>query len=259
VAGLGDDDRIAAAFGWPRSWRQRRIGRGNVSHQCRSAHNPTLAGLRRRGPSRTAHRMTLVPTPASAIVGVSRGHRLRRMERALKRGRHVHIRRLRLDDGVEFLQRARDSSKLHRPWSYPPLTPREFRRIFDGDPLERSERIVVCRNDDRAIVGYFALVEIVRGSFQSAYLGYYAFEPFAGRGYMREGLDLVLRYAFDDLRLHRVEANIQPGNGRSVALVRGAGFRKEGLARRYLKVGGRWRDHEHWALTVEERRARRPA
>jgi [ribosomal protein S5]-alanine N-acetyltransferase len=75
---------------------------------------------------------------------------------------------------------------------------------------------------------------------------------------MREALELVLRYAFDDLRLHRLQAAIQPGNERSIALARGAGFRKEGFAPRYLKIGGRWRDHELWAITAEERRGRRP-
>jgi ribosomal-protein-alanine N-acetyltransferase len=57
-----------------------------------------------------------------------------------------------------------------------------------------------------------------------------------------------------------VQASIQPENQRSIALVRAAGFRKEGLALRYLKIGGRWRDHEQWAITVEDRRGpRRPA
>lgn len=75
--------------------------------------------------------------------------------------------------------------------------------------------------------------------------------------YMTEALALVLRQAFGPLRLHRVEADIQPGNRASIALVRRAGFRREGLSRRYLKIGGRWRDHERWALTVEEWRRRR--
>jgi ribosomal-protein-alanine N-acetyltransferase len=74
---------------------------------------------------------------------------------------------------------------------------------------------------------------------------------------MRDGLELVVRYAFDDLRLHRLQAGIQPGNEPSIALVRNAGFRREGLALRYLKIGGRWRDHELWAITVEDRRALR--
>ena len=99
--------------------------------------------------------------------------------------------------------------------------------------------------------------EIVRGPFRSAYLGYYAFVPHAGRGYMTEALTLALRWAFRGLRLHRVEANIQPGNQASRALVRGLGFRREGFSRRYLKVAGRWRDHERWALVAEDWRRHR--
>ncbi len=73
---------------------------------------------------------------------------------------------------------------------------------------------------------------------------------------MREGLDLMLRHAFRGQRLHRVEANIQPGNQPSRGLVEGAGFRLEGFSPRYLKIGGRWRDHERWALTVEDWQSR---
>jgi ribosomal-protein-alanine N-acetyltransferase len=71
---------------------------------------------------------------------------------------------------------------------------------------------------------------------------------------MSAGLDLVVERAFGELGLHRLEANIQPKNRRSIELVRRAGFRCEGLSRRYLQIAGRWRDHERWALTVEERR-----
>ena len=90
--------------------------------------------------------------------------------------------------------------------------------------------------------------EIVHGSLRSAYLGYYAFVPHAGRGLMREGLALVIRDSFRRLRLHRLEANIQPGNTASRALVRRLGFRREGYSPGYLKIGGRWRDHERWAV-----------
>jgi ribosomal-protein-alanine N-acetyltransferase len=69
---------------------------------------------------------------------------------------------------------------------------------------------------------------------------------------MKEGLQLVIDCSFDELRLHRLEANIQPSNERSIALVRRLGFRMEGLSRRYLKIGGRWRDHERWALLADE-------
>jgi ribosomal-protein-alanine N-acetyltransferase len=168
----------------------------------------------------------------------------------------VHIRPLAGADEGEFIERAKASRSLHRPWSYPPLSPAGFREMLESRDGARSERLLVCRNEDGAFAGYFGLGQIQLGLFRSAYLGYYAFEPFAGRGYMREGLELVLRYAFAELRLHRLQASIQPGNERSIALVRGAGFRKEGFALRYLKIGGRWRDHEQWAITTEDRRAR---
>ncbi len=99
------------------------------------------------------------------------------------------------------------------------------------------------------LVGVINLSEIVRGAFQSAYLGYYAFAPHAGQGLMAEGVRLVIRDAFRRLRLHRLEAGVQPGNRASLALVRALGFRREGYSPRYLKIAGRWRDHERWALT----------
>ncbi|HEU5459251.1 MAG TPA: GNAT family protein, partial [Pyrinomonadaceae bacterium] len=69
---------------------------------------------------------------------------------------------------------------------------------------------------------------------------------------MTEAIALMLRYAFTKLKLHRLEANIQPGNIASIALVKRAGFVKEGFSRRYLKIGGRWRDHERWGVLAED-------
>ncbi len=97
----------------------------------------------------------------------------------------------------------------------------------------------------------------MRGSFNCAYLGYYGLAPHAGQGYMSEGLAQVLAAAFGRLRLHRVEANVQPANERSIALLRTAGFVREGYSRRYVKIAGRWRDHERWAILAEDWRARR--
>ncbi len=116
--------------------------------------------------------------------------------------------------------------------------------------------MLVCLREDGAIIGFFNLSHITRGALQSAYLGYAVGKPYAGNRYMREGLDLVLRRAFLELGLHRIEANIQPGNHASIALARGAGFSREGFSRRYLKIGGRWRDHERWAILVDDWRGR---
>src|SRR5207344_3014921 len=95
----------------------------------------------------------------------------------------------------------------------------------------------VFRLDDDDLCGSFSISQIFYGPFRSAYLGYYAFAPHEGQGYMRDGLRLVLGFAFDDLGLHRLQASIQPANERSIGLVRDAGFRREGLSQRYLKIG----------------------
>jgi len=157
-------------------------------------------------------------------------------------------------DRVAFLAAARRSRSLHRPWSYPPQDDDAYAAYTEPDPTRLP--LGVFRLDDDELCGSFSISQIFYGPFRSAYLGYYAFVPHAGQGYMRDGLRLVLSFAFDDLGLHRLEASIQPANERSIALVRRAGFRREGLSRRYLKIGGRWRDHEHWAILAEDPRGR---
>ena len=161
-------------------------------------------------------------------------------------------------DREEYLAAMRASRKLHRPW-LAPATPESFETLLRHVEDERYEPLLVCRREDGAIVGFINISQIVRGGFQSAYLGYGAVAAYAGEGYMREGLELVLARAFTELGLHRLEANIQPGNRASIALVRGAGFVREGFSERYLKIGGRWRDHERWAIRAEQWRARRRA
>ncbi|OGQ99432.1 MAG: hypothetical protein A2284_01000 [Deltaproteobacteria bacterium RIFOXYA12_FULL_61_11] len=157
-----------------------------------------------------------------------------------------------LGDAVEFLLRCSASAELHHPYVYPPSTYAAFaaylQRLADG----RHLGFLLRRLEDRSLVGVINLNELVRGGFHSAYLGFYGFVPFNGKGYMTEGLRLVLRYCFRTLRLHRLEANVQPGNLPSLALVRRCAFRHEGFSPHYLKINGRWRDHERFALTRED-------
>jgi [ribosomal protein S5]-alanine N-acetyltransferase len=168
----------------------------------------------------------------------------------------VYLRTPRSSDEREFVTLMRASRSFHRPWATAPTDPERFAVYLADARRADFEAMLVCRETDDAIIGFFNLSHITRGLLQSAYLGYAAGKPHAGHGYMREGLELVLRHAFVTLRLHRVEANIQPGNRASIALARGAGFRREGFSPRYLKIGGRWRDHERWALLADEWRAR---
>jgi [ribosomal protein S5]-alanine N-acetyltransferase len=154
-------------------------------------------------------------------------------------------------DEDEFIAQMRASRGLHRPWLYPPLTRASYRAYLDRIEDDRHEGFLACRRADSAMVGWLNVSEIVRGPFQSAYLGYGAVAPFAGKGYMSEALRLLVRHAFSTMRLHRLEANIQPANRASIALVKRCGFEREGYSPRYLKIGGRWRDHERWAIRAD--------
>ena len=139
------------------------------------------------------------------------------------------------------------------------MTDEGYDALLERASSERHEPLFVCRTGDGAIVGFFNLSEIIRGGLQSAFLGYGSVVAHAHHGYMGEGIQLVLAHAFEDLGLHRIEANIQPGNHRSIALVRRAGFVREGFSERYLLIDGRWRDHERWAIRVEGWRSGRVA
>jgi [ribosomal protein S5]-alanine N-acetyltransferase len=167
----------------------------------------------------------------------------------------VHLRPPTAGDCDPFLAAMRASRKLHHPWLDPPTTPAAFDNLLRRVSDDRFDPMLACRLDDGAIVGFFNISEIVRGSLQSAFLGYGAVAAYAGQGYMTESMQLVLARAFDELRLHRLEANIQPGNTGSIALVRRSGFVREGFSERYLKIGGRWCDHERWAIRSEQWRA----
>ena len=164
----------------------------------------------------------------------------------------VGIRRPTEADADEFVALMRASHALHHPWGEYPVTPEKFAEYLRRRAAPDADGFFVCARATGLIAGVININSIVRGFFHSAYLGYYAAAPYAGRGYMTEGLRLVTRYAFDALELHRLEANIQPANTASIALARRCGFRYEGFSPKYLKICGEWRDHERWAILNAE-------
>ena len=173
--------------------------------------------------------------------------------RALQRGARIHLRELIEDDAATFVAAANASRRLHHPWVQPPLTIAEFAsRMLKRRVLSNSLSLLALRSTDNALVGIFNLSEIIRGVLQQAFIGYYGFAPHTGQGYMREGMHLVVRHSFRVLKLHRIEANVQPANSQSIALVSACGFVREGFSARYLKIAGRWRDHERWAINAHD-------
>ena len=173
------------------------------------------------------------------------------------RGRRVFLRPPAAHDRDAFLALNRASVRAHRGLAHPATTPGRYDEFLAKSKRPDEASFLIFRAEDDAVLGSIRLSVIVRGAFQSAFLGYMIGAPYLRRGYMTEALQLLLGYAFRELKLHRVEANILPGNDASLALVRRAGFQREGFSRRYLKIGGRWRDHERWALLREEWRPAR--
>ncbi|MFD7695661.1 GNAT family N-acetyltransferase [Streptomyces sp. NPDC059805] len=173
----------------------------------------------------------------------------------LAEARRVGIRHFTYEDGAEFTARVRESRELHRPWLFPPDSAAAY-TAYAGRLIEDRAKagFLVCAKDDGgALAGYININNIVQGAFRSGALGYGAFAHAAGRGLMREGLDLVVDHAFGMMGLHRLEINVQPGNAASIGLARACGFRLEGYSPDLLFIDGAWRDHERWAITAEMR------
>ncbi len=178
-----------------------------------------------------------------------------RRRKAISRGTQVYLFTPTKDAGTEFLAMTKASKEYHRPWVFPATDMRRFKLYLERISNGRTYGYFVGRNEDDRLVGVVNINDVVMGGFRSGSLGYYVDMELAGRGYMSEGLALVLDQAFTTLDLNRLEANVQPANAASIALIRKLGFRKEGFSPKFLEIDGIWRDHERWAILGEEWRA----
>ncbi len=156
-----------------------------------------------------------------------------------------------LEHEEHFIKSMRKSEQYHYPWVNPPKTSEDYLAFLERYQQPNQKSFLLLNNNEQ-IIGVFNINEIVRGFFQSAYLGFYGIEEFSGMGYMNIGLKLVLSLIFGSLELHRIEANIQPDNLHSIKLVEKNGFKKEGFSPKYLKINGIWQDHSRYALTIED-------
>ncbi len=155
-------------------------------------------------------------------------------------------------DGPALIAAHLASRGLHTPWVQPFTDQAGFDEWMACQTTGASAGYVARDTDTGAVCGVTTFSQIFLRGFRNAYLSYWAIEGFQRRGLMAEALRLTLRQGFDEIGLHRVEANIQPGNHASIALVRGLGFRHEGTSPRYLFIDGDWRDHERFAILAED-------
>ena len=168
------------------------------------------------------------------------------------KGKNVFLRYVTTDDFEEMRVLFEESRKFYKGLIDTPDTIEKFRAYVERNESDTNKCFVICRATDEKIVGLINLSQIFRKAFQNAYLGYSLGVRYTGKGYMTEAVNLMLRFAFKDLKLHRVEANVQPENLPSIAVLKRCGFTNEGFSRKYLKIAGKWRDHERFAIIRED-------
>lgn len=164
----------------------------------------------------------------------------------------VFIRKPTREDCSELRSLIVRSKQFHFPWViHTAFAARECQNYIEQCQNDNFAGLLICHLDTSRIVGVANLSQIFYKSFQNAYLSYYVDVDFAGQGLMLQGVGLAVDFAFCTLGLHRLEANIQPKNKRSINLVKRLGFIKEGFSPKYLKINREWQDHERWALIVD--------
>jgi ribosomal-protein-alanine N-acetyltransferase len=166
-------------------------------------------------------------------------------------GSNIGLAHLHAQDEVAFLALAKGSAQFHHPWVQPPLTSKEFDALVERSADPSFKALAIWQLQPRVLIGMIHFSQIFMGHFQSAYSSYWIGSSHAGKGWMTTAIRLALHYGFDDLGLHRIEANIQPQNLSSIALARRVGFVKEGFSEKYLQILGEWKDHERWAVHRE--------
>ena len=155
-------------------------------------------------------------------------------------------------DADEYIRIVTASSSFLHPWVDPPDDPTKFNALIEQSTQAEFLPVLVCLCSDQRIIGNINISQIAYGNFCSAYLGFWIAQEFAGRGLMTAALQKLVTVAFQEMKLHRLEANIQPANTSSKKLVARAGFRQEGHSLHYLKIEGTWQDHDRYAITAED-------
>lgn len=175
-------------------------------------------------------------------------------------GERIFLRPMRAKDWRSWSRLRLSSRDFLVPWepTWPAdaLTRHAYRRRVRAQIAESRQglgyTLHIFRHQDHALLGAITLGQIRRGVALTATLGYWIGEPYARQGYMGEAMEMIMRFAFRELGLHRLEAACLPSNEASQALLKRLGFREEGVARGYLRIAGEWRDHLLFARLSED-------
>jgi len=175
-------------------------------------------------------------------------------------GRRIFLRAPERQDWEEWAALRAASQAFLVPWEPvwgdDALSRAAFRRRLARYALEwhsdQGYTFLLFRSEDEALLGGISLTNVRRGVAETASIGYWIGEKYARQGFMSEGLGLALKFAFERLRLHRLEAACLPHNAPSRGVLLKSGFREEGYAREYLCINGKWQDHVLFAMLASE-------
>ena len=181
-----------------------------------------------------------------------------------KTTKRLEIRFLKKSDYKNWKTAYTSTSKKRNRWDFGPSPSDDEQKLRQhySEKLIRNDRhrkedhnysFAVFEKKSGNIIASIMLMDISRGIFQNAYIGYHLLNPYWGMGYGKEMVRAVLKIAFNELKLHRVEAGIDPSNIRSIKLVKSVGFRKEGRSKHRLKVNDCWSDMMIYAITTEDK------
>jgi len=178
------------------------------------------------------------------------------------KGRGVYLRMPVMGDYAVWTSLREKSRDFLTPWE--PTWPeddltrvafrRRIRRYQQEVQDDQGYAFFMFREDDDRLLGGLALSNMRRGVAQACTLGYWMGEAYAGQGYMSAGVRALIPFVFDTLRLHRLEAACMPTNQASIRILERAGFKREGYARKYLSIAGRWEDHLLYAFLDQDLR-----
>ena len=183
-----------------------------------------------------------------------------RRELPALKGSRINLRLPEPNDHREWASLRQTSRAFLEPWE-PRWSPDELERSAWRQRIRRYREdfeqglavaFFIFENRSGRLVGGITVGNIRHGVSQSGQIGYWIGERYAGQGFMLEAVRLVINFAFETLRLHRIEAACIPDNARSVRVLEKAGFQREGLLRSYLRINGSWQDHYLYALICDD-------
>ncbi|WP_430788340.1 GNAT family N-acetyltransferase [Virgibacillus flavescens] len=171
-------------------------------------------------------------------------------------GENIHVRSFTIDDAAAMLSLQTTNKvffekfSMEREDDYYTIESQveRVKKSQEAASDDKEYNFGIFRNDDNDLLGTINLFHVMRGSLQSAFIGYFMDQKQNGKGYTTEAVKLLVEHGFEKLNLHRIEAGVMPHNIGSIRVLEKSGFHKEGIAKKNVQINGKWEDHQVLAI-----------